>query len=92
MRLQLVMGLIVEAFGRGLLDRPVHALDLTMGPWMTNLGESMRNALHPTNTVKGDTPIAFRSLPFGELNAVVDQQGVNGVGRRLDQTAQEIPR
>ena len=35
---QLVVGLAVEALDRRFLDRPVHPLDLTVGPGMLGLG------------------------------------------------------
>jgi hypothetical protein len=38
---KLVMGFVIEAFDRRILDRPVHAFDLAIGPRMLGLGEAM---------------------------------------------------
>jgi len=35
------VSLVVEALDRGVLDRSVHAFDLTVGPGMFGLGEAM---------------------------------------------------
>jgi hypothetical protein len=38
-RPQLVVALVVEAFDGGLLDGPVHPLDLAVGSWVVRFGE-----------------------------------------------------
>jgi hypothetical protein len=38
---ELVVAVVMVAFNRGFLDRPVHALDLTVGPRMPRLCQSM---------------------------------------------------
>ena len=91
MGFQLIVGLIVVALDRRLLDGSVHALDLAIGPRVADLGESVLNALSPANTVKGDFPIGFGAFAFGELYAVVGQQGVDGVRHSADQVRQEVP-
>lgn len=37
-RLQVLMALVVIAPDGGVLNGPVHALDLTVGPWMVRFG------------------------------------------------------
>ncbi len=38
---QLVLAVVVEAFNRGVLDRSVHPLDLTIRPQMVWFGQAM---------------------------------------------------
>ena len=38
---ELVMGFVVEAFDGCLLERPVHAFDLSVGPRVSRFGEPM---------------------------------------------------
>ena len=90
MGFQLVVGSIVVTLDRCFLDRSVHALDLAIGPWVADLGESVLDTLSPANTVKRDFPIAFGSFAFGELNAVVAEQSVNDVRYGVDQVVQEV--
>ena len=73
MGFQLVVGLVVVALYRCILDRSVHALDLAIGPRMADLGEPVLDVLSPANTVKVDFPIGLGSFAFGELDAVVGQ-------------------
>ena len=40
---ELIVVVVVEALDGCVLDGPVHALDLTVGPWMVEPGEAMRN-------------------------------------------------
>lgn len=78
------------AFYGCILNRSVHSLDLAIGPRVTDLGEPVLNALSVANTVKGDFPVALGSFTFGELNAIVCQQGVDGIRHSVDQVGQEI--
>ena len=44
MTAQLVVSFVVEAFDRGLFDRALHALDLTVGPRVFGLGQAVVDA------------------------------------------------
>ena len=37
----MVVGVVVVAFNRRLLEGAVHSLDLTVGPWVPGFGEPM---------------------------------------------------
>lgn len=45
---QLVMGFVVEAFNARFCDRPVHALDLSIGPGMLGFGEAVIDSVAGT--------------------------------------------
>lgn len=42
------MCLVVEALNGGILDRAVHALGLTIGPWVLGLCETMIDTVYGT--------------------------------------------
>ena len=50
------MGLVVEALDGGVLDRAVHPLDLTVGPWMARLGQPMLDVEVGAGHFKGVAP------------------------------------
>ena len=56
---QLVVVLVVEAFDRRILDRPVHPLDLTVGPGMLWLGGSVIDIVSGAGVLEGVRPEAF---------------------------------
>lgn len=51
--LELLMGLIVEAFDGGILERPVHVLDLPVGPGMFGFGAAVFNGILLAGPGKG---------------------------------------
>ena len=75
-----------------LFDRPVHALDLSIGPRMLDLGESVLNAMFAADAVKN--VLASKSVPFliGELNAIVSEDDVDPVRHCGNQIAQKLCR
>lgn len=86
---QLVVIVVMIAFNRCLLDRAVHAFDLTIGPGVFDFCQSMINAVLRTDTVKNMNAGKFVTSLVGELNAVVRQDCVDRIRQRLDQIAQE---
>ena len=42
---ELIVVVVMEAFDRRLLDRTVHPLDLSVGPWMLGLRQSVFDAV-----------------------------------------------
>ena len=52
MGFELGMVVVVEALDRRVLDRAVHPLDLTIGPWMAWFGQSMFNIEIGTGQLK----------------------------------------
>ena len=50
---ELIVAVVMVAFDGRVLDGPVHALDLPVGPRMVGLGEAMLNAVLPAGPVEG---------------------------------------
>ena len=73
MRSQLIVGFVVEPFHRGVLDRAVHPLDLTVGPRMVGFGEAMLDPVGLADHVEAHWPGIFGvAVPglLGELDAI----------------------
>lgn len=84
------MGLVVVALDGGVFERAVHALNLTVGPRVIRLGESVVDLVlktHPVEDVRKRVPVF---LTVGELNPVISEHGVQLVRRRLDEVAQKL--
>lgn len=96
----------MEALDGGLLDGPVHPLDLTVGPWVLGLGGAMLNVIRGAGVFEGMSPEALAvgdrlldqrhgrpsGAGRGELDAVVGEHGVDLVGDGCDQPQQEVSR
>ena len=52
---ELIVALVVVAPHRGFLERPIHSLDLTVGPGMIGLGQPVFDAMTPTSAIEGVT-------------------------------------
>jgi len=82
--------IVVEALDGGILDGPVHALDLSVGPWMLNPGEPVLDAVLVADPVEDVVESVFVAGLIGELDAVVGQHRMDGVGSGCDEIAQEL--
>lgn len=91
MGLQQAMRIIVIALDGCILNRAVHAFDLPIRPGMAYLREAMLDTVRLADPVERDGPVRFGTFPLGELNAVVGQHGMNGIGNGSNQVFQEIP-
>lgn len=87
---QLRMIVVVEALDGRLLDRSVHPFDLSVGPGMLHLGQAMLDAVIVADPIEDVLEGISITSSVGELNAIVGQNGVNGVGHCRDQIAQEL--
>ena len=101
---QLVMGFVVEALDRRVLDGAVHPLDLTIGPRVPGLGQAMIDVVASARYFKGRSPewlaalkhafdIGDRptlALGIGEVGPIVGQHGMDLVGDRFDEVQQEV--
>ena len=91
---ELVEIIVVKALDGGVLDGPVHALDLPVGPGVVDFGEAVLDAMLAAAQVEHVGHLSRRGT-FGvarrmaELDAVVGQHGVDRVGHGLDQGDQE---
>lgn len=97
-------GLIVEALDGRLLERPVYALDLAVGPWMFGLGEAMIDIVLRASEFEGVSaedlvPLehsldlggsAAIATGLGEVRAIFGQDSVNFAGNGFDRGSEEV--
>jgi hypothetical protein len=88
------VAVVVVAFDGGVLDGAVHAFNLTIGPGMVGLGESMLNAVlaaYLVETVDTETrgPAVTILREIDGLDAVVGEDRVEMVGNGLEQSFEE---
>jgi hypothetical protein len=93
-RFELFVRVIEEAFDGGFLDGPVHPFDLSVGPGMVGLGQTVADAMTTTDAIEGmSTPscrkpsTVFRQI--GELDSVVGEHGVNAIWNGFDEYFEE---
>ena len=92
--LEAIEGVVVEGLDRGVLDRSVHALGLTIGPWVVGLSEPVFDTVFAANAVE---PMATKPRRWsvsvlwqiGERDAIVGQDRVNPVGECGHDTPKE---
>jgi hypothetical protein len=82
----------MKAFDGGFLDRAIHSLNLAIRSGMPHLREAVFDPVLATNAVEDVREDARIQGAGGELNAFVGQHGVDPIGRRLQQVAQELRR
>lgn len=102
--LQLFVGGVVEAPDSGFLQRSVHSLDLTVGPRMVGLGQSVLDVVLGAGILEGMGPedlTAVHGLADqrrcgcdvagrGEVDAVIGEHGVDPIRHRFQQSSQEV--
>ena len=86
---QLFMIVVVIPFDGCFLDRPVHALNLAIGPWVFDFCQSMINIVFCTDPIKDVNACIFVTGMIGELDTVVRQDYVDCIRNRFDQIAQK---
>ena len=91
MAAQFVDRRVMEGFDGGLLDSAHHPFGLAVGPWVIGLGEPMLDAVCLADAAEDMADPSQRPalVTLNKLYAVVGQDGVDPVGHRLDQHAQE---
>ncbi len=90
----MIVAVVMEAFDGCLLDRPVHAFDLPIGPGMVRLRQAVLDPVGLADHVEAHRPGDDRvSVPrlLGELDAVVGQDGVGLVGYGFEHMLEELP-
>lgn len=83
MLLQLSVIVVVEALDGGLLDDPVHPLDLSVGPRMFDLGKPMFNAVLEANPANEVIKRVSITRLVRELDTVVGQHLMKVYGTAL---------
>jgi hypothetical protein len=76
MGIELLVAVVVIALDGGFLDGPVHAFDLTIGPWVLDLGEAMLDTALLASHIEHVRHVTRRrtigvSRREGELDAIV---------------------
>ena len=93
-RPKLAVAVVMEAFDGRLLDGPVHALDLTVGPRVVRFGEPMLDVVGLADHVEAHLTrpggVAVAGL-LGELDAVVGQDGVDAIRHGFQQMFEKLP-
>ena len=104
MRAQLIVGFVEVAFDGGVLNRPVHSLNLTIRPWMLRLrqpvvdiveGAGIFEGMCSEGFLLGDHLPDFHWRPgvasgIGEVGSVVGKDRVDLVRDGLDQSTEEV--
>ncbi len=91
------MAVVVVTFDIRFFDRPVHSLDLAIGPGMLDFVEPALDPVLPATHVehvrdvsgRGPIRVARRER---ELNAIIGQDGMDSIGHGRDQSHQESGR
>ena len=88
------MSIVMVALDSRFLDRPVHALDLAVCPWMLDLGQPMFDAIFPAAHIehmrRAPCRRAVRVARWeGELDPIVGENCVDLVGDSRDQSFEE---
>lgn len=94
MRAQLIVAVVVIPFDGCVLDHAVHPLDLTVGPRVVRLGQSMLDFVDLADHVEAHLPrICFVSIAglLRELDADIREDRVDAIGDNFEQMLQELP-
>ena len=91
---ELIVSFVVEPFHSRVLDRPVHSLDLTIGPRVVGLGQPVLDPVGFADHVEAHRPgidgVAVPRL-LGELDAIVGQYSVDLIRDCFEHVLQELP-
>jgi len=93
-RFELLMVVVMVSFDGGILDGPVHSFDLTIGPRVLDLCQSVFNSILVASHVKhmGHVPRSWAigiTRRKGELDAVVRENSVDFVRDGCDKIDEE---
>jgi hypothetical protein len=93
-RFELFVGVIEEALDGGFLDGPVHPFDLSVGPGMVGLGQTVSDAMTKTDAIEGvSTPSCRKASTvlrqIGELDSVVGEHSVDAIRNGPDECFEE---
>lgn len=92
--LELIVSVIMIALDGRFLDRPVHALDLAIGPGMLDLDQPMLDAIFPAAHIEHMDRVSCRravrvARREGELDPIVGENRMDLVGDSRDQSFEE---
>ena len=93
-RFELIVAIVMIALDGRFLDRPVHAFDLAIRPWMLDLGQPMFDAIFPAAHIEHMRHVSCRravrvARRERELDAVVGENRMDLVGDSRDQSFEE---
>lgn len=75
---------VMEALDGRVLDGPVHSLDSSSGPWMLHLDQPVFDIVLVTDAVEDVIEGVAIASPICELNAIVYQNRMDGIGHSID--------
>ena len=87
---KLVVTVVVVAFDRRVLDRAVHPLDLSVGPRVAHLGQTMCDPMLVTHAVEAVSTLVSISTTGRKPYAVVGQYRMDMIRHDFDEVAQEL--
>ena len=67
---ELIVALVVEAFDRGVLDRAVHPLGLSIGPMMLGLSRTVLDVVRGAGIFEGVRPVTFGRQRLARQKAI----------------------
>ena len=76
---QVLVGLVVILFHRGVFERAVHAFYLAIRPRMVDFGEPVVDTRFLTDAIKDMLKCILIALTVGELDAIIGQHGVDPI-------------
>src|ERR1700722_12754765 len=93
-RFELIVSVVEVWFDGGVLDGPVHAFDLPVGPGMVGFGKPVFDSLDMAGAVEGMSAKTCRgplSVPrkVSELDSLVGEHGVDAVRNGFDERLEE---
>ena len=77
----------MEPFDSSVLNCSVHSLDLSIDPWMLDLGEAMFNVTFSINPIKDVLRGVAITGAVRELDVVIRQHRMYAVGHSFNQIA-----
>ena len=90
MNAELSVIIVMKPFDSSFLNRSVHPLDLSIGPWMLDPGEGDIQCTFSTSLIKDVLRSVAISDMIRELDALICQHYMYAVGHSLIQIAQDL--
>lgn len=80
----------MKRLGRGALDRPVHPLDLAVGPGMEGVSQAMLDTVPLVERIERIRQVSLGAWLLGALDAAVGQNRVDAIRQGFQGGLQEV--
>jgi hypothetical protein len=87
---ELIVAVVVVAPDSGILNCPVHSLDLTIGPRVTDFCQPVLDGIFPADAHEDVLECAAVPFPVDELDAIIGEDGVDPVGDGANEVSQDL--